>query len=87
MVEGFWRWTADVLLNTQPGHAIDFGGFNMDSEQIIRMKAQAFDRIVQAYRQLEQGSGFAMSSWVIFGETLESEIKKIKNAEAADARS
>ncbi|HEY3129053.1 MAG TPA: hypothetical protein VGL91_06315 [Acidobacteriota bacterium] len=56
----------------------------MDSEQVIRMKAQAFDHIVQAYRQLEQGAGFAMSNWVIFGETLEKEVKKIREAESAD---
>lgn len=56
----------------------------MDSEQIIRMKAQAFDRIVQIYHELEQASGFAMSSWVFLGETLENELKKIKDAESAE---
>ena len=52
----------------------------MESEQIVRLKAEAFDRVVALYRELERTSGFASSSWVIFGETLEAESKKIEVA-------
>lgn len=53
----------------------------MDSEKVTRLKAEAFDRIVRTYRELEQSGGFAMSSWVVLGEILESELKKIRAAE------
>lgn len=45
---------------------------------MVRLKAAAFDRVVGLYRELERTSGFASSSWVIFAETLEDELKKIE---------
>ena len=50
----------------------------MESEQIARLKAAAFDRVVRVYRELERTSGFASSSWVIFSEAVEDELKKIE---------
>lgn len=51
----------------------------MDSEKLLQLKAEAFDRIVHFYNELENGSGFASSNWVIFSETLERELEKIKD--------
>ena len=50
----------------------------MDSEQVVRLKAEAFDRLTVLYKELERTAGFASSNWVIFAEALEAELKKIK---------
>ena len=54
----------------------------MEQEGIIRMKAEAFDRVATLYMELERTSGFATSSWVIFSEAIEGELRKIKEAGA-----
>ncbi|HEY2934173.1 MAG TPA: hypothetical protein VGK99_20730 [Acidobacteriota bacterium] len=53
----------------------------MDNEKVIRQKAEAFDRLVQLYRELEKASGLASASWVIFAEELERELREIEGAE------
>ena len=53
----------------------------MDSEQIIRKKAEAFDSIVRLFYELESAAGFGSSNWVILAEALEEELKKIQQAQ------
>ncbi|MBI2821844.1 MAG: hypothetical protein HYX74_06425 [Acidobacteria bacterium] len=50
----------------------------MESEEVTRLKAEAFDRIVQIYRELEKQSAFGSSSWVILTEALEKELQRIE---------
>jgi len=50
----------------------------MENETTLRQKADAFDRLVLLYRELEKGAGFASSSWVIFSEALDNELKRIE---------
>ena len=76
-------------VNERPGRSAARGGAPacngpketaMESERIIGMKAKAFDRVVALYKELERTAGFASSSWVIFSEALEAEVRKIEES-------
>ena len=51
----------------------------MDQEELLR-KAEAFDRIIHLYRNLEKTSGFGSSNWVILSELLEKEIRALEES-------
>lgn len=51
----------------------------MDSDSLVRRKAEAFDSLAKIYRELERGAGFASSNWVIFSETMEREIREVES--------
>jgi hypothetical protein len=57
----------------------------VDAHQLIHMKAEAFDRIVEVYRELEKGSGLTMSSWVLFSEALEEELEQLQRAASGES--
>ncbi len=45
---------------------------------LTRLKAEAFDRIVEAYGSLEDDDGFYSKNWVELSELIEAEIKRIR---------
>lgn len=50
-----------------------------EQEQLLqRLKAEAFDRLVERYRGLRDDAGFYSKNWVELTELLEAEIKKIQ---------
>ena len=51
----------------------------MDSEEILRRKAQAFDSLARLFRELDKGAGFASSNWVIFSEVMQQELREVES--------
>jgi hypothetical protein len=50
-----------------------------------RLKAQAFDRLVQKYRTLENEDGFYSRNWVELSEQLESELRQLRRVLGKDS--
>ena len=44
----------------------------------FRLKAEAFDRLVEKYRSLEDDDGFYSRHWLEFSELLEQEVRQIQ---------
>ncbi len=55
----------------------------MDEQQLmlITLKAEAFDRVVGKYRELQQ-SGFYSRNWVLLAEVIDIELKEIPDTES-----
>ncbi len=50
-----------------------------EQEQLeMRLKAEAFDRIRDKYRSLENEDGFYSRNWLEFSELIEVEIKRMR---------
>lgn len=50
-----------------------------EQEQLeARLKAEAFDRVLEKYRSLEDDDGFYSKNWVVLTELIEAEIKRIR---------
>lgn len=50
-----------------------------EREQLAqRLKAEAFDRILQKYSSLEHDAGFYSKNWVELSELIEAEAKQIQ---------
>ncbi|MBI4444460.1 MAG: hypothetical protein HY645_01020 [Acidobacteria bacterium] len=46
----------------------------------LKKKAEAFDRIVNLYRSLQDDAGFYSRNWVEMTELIEEELKKVRSA-------
>ena len=59
----------------------------MDEQQLMlsALKAEAFDRIVDKYREL-QDSGFYSKNWVELAEVIENELKEFSGSEDDETR-
>ncbi len=55
----------------------------MDEQQLmlITLKAEAFDRVVGKYRELQQ-SGFYSRNWVLLAEVIDIELREIPDTES-----
>ena len=50
-----------------------------EQEQLeARLKAEAFDRILERYQNLENDDGFYSKNWVELSELIEAELKRIR---------
>lgn len=50
-----------------------------EQEQLeARLKAEAFDRLLEKYRSLEDDAGFYSKNWVELTELIEAEVKRIR---------
>ncbi len=45
---------------------------------LIRIKAEAFDRVAAKYGTLQGEAGFYSSNWVELSETIEAELRRIR---------
>lgn len=47
-------------------------------QKLLKLKAQAFDRILACYRNLQNEAGFYSKNWVELSEVIEEERRRIK---------
>ena len=54
------------------------GGMREQDRLEWKLKAEAFDRLAEKYRSLEDHDGFYSRNWLELSEQLETELKRLK---------